>query len=418
MAVKNSSRVAIIAGMRTPFAKAGGYFKNYTALDLGVHAVKGLIAKQQLDTELIEDLIFGTVIHQPKIPNLAREIIFSSRLPYTIPAYTVSNNCISGAQAVTNIHDAIVTGQIEVGIAGGSEAMSDIPILFQRRMARILLNAAGEKTFIGKLKQFLKLRPSYLKPDVMGITEPSTGLSMGEHCELMAKQWHVGRLEQDELAYRSQMNAWRATQDGRLKAEIYPLDGFDYDPIIRPNTTLEKMAKLPPVFDRSPAGTITAGNSSPLTDGASAVLLASEKFAAKMGWEPLAFIKGFDYAAIDPADGLLMATAIAVPRLLEKTGLSLGDMEIIEIHEAFAAEVICNIKAWEQGWRGNPTGPVSPELLNPLGSSIAVGHPFAATGGRIITTLANEMRRRNAKYGLISICGAGAMGIAMILERN
>lgn len=417
MNTKTQARVAIIAGMRTPFAKAGTYFKNYTALDLGVHAVKGLIAKQQLDLQKIDELIFGTVINQPKMPNLAREVVFFSKLPDSLPAYTVSNNCITGIQAITNIHDGIVTGRIEIGIAGGSEAMSDIPILFQRQMAKLLLEVRSQKTITGKLKEFLKIRPSYLKPDAPSITEPSTGLSMGEHTELMAKEWHVSRQAQDEVAFRSQMNATKATKEGLLKPEIYPLDGFDYDPIIRSDTTLEKLAKLPPVFDRSAKGTITAGNSSPLTDGASAVLLTSEERAKKEGWEPIAYIKAFEYAALDPADGLLMGPALTVPRLLQKTGLTLADMDIIEMHEAFAAQIICNLMAWEQGWKEKAIGKVPVEKLNPLGSSIAVGHPFAATGGRIVTTLANELKRTGKKYGLVSICAAGAMAAAMILER-
>lgn len=417
MNTKIPPRIAIIAGMRTPFAKAGTHFKNYTALDLGVHAVKGLIAKQQLDLQKIDELIFGTVINQPKMPNLAREVVFFSKLPDSIPAYTVSNNCITGIQAITNIHDGIVTGRIEVGIAGGSEAMSDIPILFQREMAKLLLELRAQKTFAGKIKELLKVRPSYLKPDAPSIVEPSTGLSMGEHTELMAKEWHVSRQAQDEVAFHSQMNATKATKDGLLKPEIYPLDGFDYDPIIRSDTTLERLAKLPPVFDRSAKGTITAGNSSPLTDGASAVLLTSEERAKKEGWEPLAYIKGFEYVGIDPADGLLMGPALAVPRLLAKTGLTLADMDIVEMHEAFGAQIVCNLMAWEKGWKEKAIGTVPVEKLNPLGGSIAVGHPFAATGGRIVTTLANELKRTGGKYGLVSICAAGAMAAAMILER-
>lgn len=418
MPTTNKPRIAIINGMRTPFAKAGTYFKNYTALDLGVHAVKGLLSKQNLDPQKIDEMVFGTVIHHPKMPNLGREIVFSSKLPDTLPAYTVSNNCITGLQTITNIFDGIATGRIEIGIAGGSEAMSDIPILFQREMAKILLAMKAQKTFQGKIKELLRIRPQYLKPDAPGINEPSTGLSMGEHTELMAKEWHVSREAQDEIAYKSQMNAAKATKEGLLKPEIYPLDGFDYDPIIRADTTLEKLAKLPPVFDRSAAGTITAGNSSPLTDGAAAVLLASEERAKKEGWEPIAYIKDYEYAGIDPKDGLLMGPALTVPKLLQKTGLKLADMAIVEMHEAFAAQIICNLLAWEQGWKEAAIGKVPPEKLNPLGGSIAVGHPFAATGGRIVTTLANELKRNNAKYGLVSICAAGAMAGAMILERD
>jgi acetyl-CoA acetyltransferase family protein len=240
---------------------------------------------------------------------------------------------------------------------------------------------------------------------------------MGEHTELTVKEWEIAREEQDEIAYLSHMNAHKATEDGRLKAEIYPLDGHEQDLFIRPDTSLEKLAKLPPVFDRSPAGTITAGNSSPLTDGAAAVLLMSEDRARNENREPLAFIKAFEFAAIDPKDGLLMAPGLAVPRLLRKTGLSLSDMDLIEMHEAFGGQVASNLRAWEKGWKEPAIGRVDRDKLNQLGSSIAVGHPFAATGARIVTTLANEMKRRNARYGLVSICAAGAQASAMILER-
>ena len=214
------------------------------------------------------------------------------------------------------------------------------------------------------------------------------------------------------------MNAHKATEDGRLKAEIFPIDGIERDLIIRADTTMEKLGKLKPVFDKGPEGTLTAGNSSSLTDGASAVLLMSEERAKKEGFEPLTYIRGFEYAAINTSDGLLMAPAVAVPRLLKRTGFSLEDMDIIEMHEAFGAQVACNMRAWESGWKEESIGKVDIEKLNPLGSSIAVGHPFAATGGRIVTTLSNEMKRREAKYGLVSICAAGAMAAAMILERN
>ncbi|MFQ5641872.1 MAG: acetyl-CoA C-acyltransferase [bacterium] len=418
MTRKSSTRVAVIAGARTPFVKAGTVFKNYSALDLGVHAVNGLIKIHKVPPEFLDELVYGIVILDPKIPNMAREIVFRTELPSTIRAHTVSNNCITGIHAITAIYDSIIEGRTEVGIAGGTESMSNPPLLFGRKISRIFLDAASAKSFDAKFSNFIKIRPWHFKPTAPAIAEPSTGLSMGEHTEIMVKEWNIPREEQDEIAYRSHMNAHAATEDGRLKAEIYPLDGVDRDLIIRSDTTLEKLAALPAVFDPSPAGTLTAGNSSPLTDGASAVLLMSEQRAKKEGREPLAFIKAFEYAAIDPKDGLLMAPAVAVPRLLKQTGLKLSDMDIIEMHEAFGAQIACNIRAWENGWKEEAIGKVELEKLNPLGGSIAVGHPFAATGGRIITTLANEMKRRNVKYGLISICAAGAMAAAMILERD
>jgi acetyl-CoA acetyltransferase family protein len=410
-------RVAIVAGTRTPFVKAGTVFKRYSALDLGVHAVAGLLERSGLPPDEVEQLVYGTVIADPLIPNLAREIVFKTPLPSTVHAYTVSNNCITGIHAITAIADAIVDGRIEIGIAGGAESMSNPPVMWTKRASQAVLDAARAKSFGSKLAALARIRPWDLKAVAPGIKEPSTGLSMGEHTELMAKEWKIARQEQDEIAYRSHMRAHAATEDGRLKSEIYPLDGIDCDLLIRPDTSLERLAKLPPVFDPSAAGTITAGNSSPLTDGASAVLLMSEERAQKEGHEPLAFLRAFEYTAIDPSDGLLMAPAVAVPRLLAKTELKLSDMDIVEMHEAFAAQVACNLRAWEHGWKEPAIGRVDPEILNPLGSSIAVGHPFAATGGRIATTLANEMKRRGARHGLVSVCAAGAMAAAMILER-
>ena len=241
---------------------------------------------------------------------------------------------------------------------------------------------------------------------------------MGEHTEITVKEWNITREEQDEIALLSHVNAHRATADGRLLSEIYPLNGFDRDLLIRPEASMAALAKLPPVFDRSESGTITAGNSSPLTDGAASVVLMSEKRARELGFTPLAYIKDYVNVGIDPNDGLLMGPGVAVPRLLKQNGLTLDDIDIIEMHEAFGGQVASNLKAWEQGWKEPAIGQVDRELLNPLGSSIAIGHPFAATGARIVTTLANELKRRDARYGLVSICGAGGTAVAMLLERN
>ena len=241
---------------------------------------------------------------------------------------------------------------------------------------------------------------------------------MGEHTELTVKEWQISRQDQDEIAFRSHQNAYQATQDGRLTSEVHPLDDINRDSIIRPSTNMEILAKLPTVFDRGPAGTITAGNSSPLTDGAASVLLMSERRADELGYEPLAFIKDFLNVGIDPSDGLLMGPGIAVPRLLRRNGLDLEHIGIIEMHEAFGGQVAANLRAWEQGWKEPAIGRVDYQILNPLGSSIAIGHPFAATGARIVTTIANEMKRNDIQYGLVSICGAGATAVAMLLERS
>jgi acetyl-CoA acetyltransferase family protein len=338
-------------------------------------------------------------------------------LPAKIRAHLVSNNCITSIHASVDVADAILRGRSEIGIAGGVESMSTLPVLFGREASDIFLKAGMARSTAERLKVLLRLRPRHFKPAPLSFKEPSTGLTMGEHAELSAKEWNITRGEEDEIALRSHLRAAAATSDGRLKAEISPLEGVDHDTIVRTDTSLEKLAGLRPVFDRSEKGTITAGNSSPLTDGAAAVLLMSEERARREGFEPLAFIKAVEFAAIHPREGLLMAPAVAVPRVLRRAGLGIEDMDIVEVHEAFGAQVACNLKAWEKGWKEAAVGTIDTEKLNPLGSSIAVGHPFAATGARIMTTLANEMTRRDARYGLISICAAGAMAAAMVLER-
>jgi len=413
-----SNRVAVVGGARSPFVKAGTVFRKYSALDLGVHSVNGLLEKQALDPNSVDELVYGITVLDARLPQFAREVVFSSDLPSSVRALTVIDNCIAGTSAITSLFDSIVSGRAEIGLAGGVESMSNPSVLFNRRASRIFLDAASAKSLGQRLKILSRIRPSDFKPGVPGVQEPSTGLSMGEHTELTVKEWQISREAQDEIAYQSHMNAHQATQDGRLQAEIRPLDGYEQDLFIRPDTSMDKLANLPPVFDRSSTGTITAGNSSPLTDGAATVVLMSEDRARKENLEPLAFIRAFEYAAIDPNDGLLMAPGVAVPRLLRKTGLSLADMDLIEMHEAFGGQVASNLLAWEQGWKEPAIGSVDRDKLNQLGSSIAVGHPFAATGARIITTLANEMKRRDAKYGLVSICAAGAQASAMILERS
>jgi len=413
-----SNRVAVVGGARSPFVKAGTVFRKYSALDLGVHSVNGLLEKQALDPNSVDELVYGITVLDARLPQFAREVVFSSDLPSSVRALTVIDNCIAGTSAITSLFDSIVSGRAEIGLAGGVESMSNPSVLFNRRASRIFLDAASAKSLGQRLKILSRIRPSDFKPGVPGVQEPSTGLSMGEHTELTVKEWQISREAQDEIAYQSHMNAHQATQDGRLQAEIRPLDGYEQDLFIRPDTSMDKLANLPPVFDRSSTGTITAGNSSPLTDGAATVVLMSEDRARKENLEPLAFIRAFEYAAIDPNDGLLMAPGVAVPRLLRKTGLSLADMDLIEMHEAFGGQVASNLRAWEQGWKEPAIGSVDRDKLNQLGSSIAVGHPFAATGARIVTTLANEMKRRDVNYGLVSICAAGAQASAMILERS
>ncbi|MDX1660181.1 MAG: acetyl-CoA C-acyltransferase [Gemmatimonadota bacterium] len=412
-----STRVAIVGGARTPFVKAGTVFADHRPLDLSLHAVHGLIDVHDLDPDLVESLVWGIVIVDPRVPHMGREVVLRGRLPDSVRALTITDNCISGASAVAIVHDAIVQGRGEIGIAGGVESMSNPPVLFSSEASDVFLEVARARSVAGRLKALSGLRPGHLKPTVADFEEPSTGLTMGEHCELMVKEWGIARRTQDAIALRSHERAAEATADGRIPDEIVPLDGVEQDRLIRDDTSMEKLASLSPVFDRSASGTITAGNSSPLTDGASAVLLMSEAAAEREGREVLAFVKAFEFVGIDPDDGLLMGPGVAVPRLLEKTGLSLEEIEIVEMHEAFAGQVACNLRAWEEGWKEPAIGGVQEEKLNPMGGSIALGHPFAATGGRIVTQLANELKRRDARYGLISICGAGATAAAMILER-
>jgi acetyl-CoA acetyltransferase family protein len=413
-----SERVAIVGGARTPFAKAGTYLKERTALELGTHSVDGALTKLDLDPDTVDQLVYGIVAVDARVPHLAREVNFASSLPDSVRSVTVTDNCITSVTAIEAVHDAILVGRSKVGIAGGVESMSNPSVLWSRNATRVLSDFQGARTAKDKAVSLTRLRPGDFVPRPPGVNEPSTGMSMGEHTEITVKEWGISRSEQDEIAYASHMNAAAATDDGRLTAEIHPLDDIAADTMIRPGTSMEKLAKLPPVFDPTPNGTLTAGNSSPLTDGAASVVLMAESAAAQLGHEPLAFIKAIEFAAISPDDGLLMGPGIAVPRMLARAGVALEDIDIIEMHEAFGGQVAANLAAWEHGWKEDPIGKVDRDRLNQLGGSIAIGHPFAATGARIVTQLANEMARTDSRYGLVSICGAGATAAAMILERT
>ncbi len=416
--MSGAPRIAIVGGRRTPFVKAGTVFRKQSPLELARHSVNGLLKGLDLEGDEVDELAFGIVTLDPGVPHMAREVVFQSRLPTQVRAVTLTDNCITGLTAMAAIHDAIVGGRARCGIAGGVESMSNPALRFSKKASRIFMDANSAKTFGKRLGLFAKLRPRDFAPNPPSLAEPSTGLSMGEHTELMVKEWKIPRQAQDEIALASHQNAHRATVAGYLTSEIYPLGGVDRDLMIRSETSLEKLGKLRPVFDRSAEGTLTAGNSSPLTDGAAALLLMSEDKAREAGREVLATIKGFEFVGIHPDDGLLMGPGIAVPRLLQRLGLTLEDIDLVEIHEAFGGQVLCNLAAWETGWKEPAIGTVDRAKLNVLGSSLAIGHPFAATGIRIATTLANEMKRRDARYGLISICGAGATAGAMVLERG
>ncbi len=427
--LSDHKRVAIVAGCRTPFCKAGTELRSLSAVDLARHATIELLHRANLDGHEVDEMYFGQVVASPLAPNLAREVSLLPQFPRTIPAATVNRACASANTAIAQAHDQIALGQARVVIAGGAESLSDIPVLHSRRFADTLIAFNRAKTLGERLRLLARIRPKDLVPVAPAIAEPSTGETMGESAEKMAKLNGITRQAQDEFALRSHRLALAGTQDGRLLEEIAPVltpEGkvIDRDNGIRADTSLEKLASLKPVFDRR-YGTVTAGNSSPLTDGASAVLLMSEDAAKALGYEPLAYIRSYAVTALDPGDQLLMGPAYAVPKALERAGISWSDLDLVEMHEAFAAQVLSNIQAFEsREWaakhlgRSEPIGKVNWDILNVMGGSIAIGHPFGATGGRITLTLANEMKRRGSQFGLISVCAQGGMGFAMVLERR
>ena len=423
-------RVAIVAGVRTPFAKSGTILKDVPAVELARYAAKELLYRTEIDGREIDEVVMGQVVPSVLTPNVAREVSLLPQLPPGVPAYTLSRACASAAQAITNAADQIALGHADTILAGGVESLSDIPILHSRRFSRILVEAGKARTIGARLAAFGRVRPRDLVPVSPAIAEPSTGESMGQSAEKMAKENGIPRAEQDRIALMSHQRAAAGTADGRLTSEIVPwLGGPGMDIVatsdngIRPDTSLEALAQLKPVFDRR-YGTVTAGNSSPLTDGAAVVLLMAEEKARALGYEPLAFIRSYAAAAVDPGWQLLMGPALAVPKALERAGIGWQELGLVEIHEAFAAQVLSNVQAWASpAWAERlglpgPVGEVDWERTNVMGGSIAIGHPFGATGARLVTTLANEMRRRSVQFGLISICAQGGMGYAIVLERR
>jgi acetyl-CoA acyltransferase len=392
------------------------------------HAARELFYRTNLDGREVDEVIFGQVVPSVLAPNVAREVSLLPQFPRTIPAYSLNRACASAGQAITNAHDQILLGHADVILAGGVESLSDVPILHSKKMSRTLVAASRARSLGARLGAFSKIRPKDLIPVSPAIAEPSTGESMGQSAEKMAKENGISRDAQDRHALLSHQRAAAATADGRLPAEIAPwFGGRNMDEItesdngIRPDTSLEKLAELKPVFDRR-YGSVTAGNASPLTDGAAAVLMMSEDKARALGYRPLATIRSYAVAAVDPGWQLLMGPVFAVPKALDRAGITWKDLGLVEIHEAFAAQVLSNVQAWSsKAWaerlgRSQPVGEVDWERTNVMGGSIAIGHPFGATGARLVTTLANEMQRRNVQFGLISICAQGGMGMAMVLE--
>jgi acetyl-CoA acyltransferase len=424
-------RVAVVRGLRTPFAKSGTHFAHLSALDLGKMVVSELVQRSGIDPATVQEVVYGNVIPSVKAPNIAREVVLGTGLPRKIPGYTVGKACASANQAITSAADLIFRGYADTVIAGGAESLSDIPILFSKNFADILVSASKAKSVGQKLGVFSKVRPRDLAPETPAIAESTTGLTMGESAEKMAKENGISREAQDRFALQSHQRAAAATASGRFKDEVMTVvvpPKFDNivetDNLIRGDSTLEAMSKLKPVFDRK-FGTITAANASPLTDGAAAVLLMSEERAKALGIKPIGFIKSYAFAATDPFDQLLQGPVFALPAALERAKIQLSDIGVIEMHEAFAAQVLSNIQwmgskkiAQEKLGRSEPVGEIDPEKINRTGGSIALGHPFGATGARIVTTVCNELQATGEQYGLVTVCAAGGIGVAMVLERE
>jgi acetyl-CoA C-acetyltransferase len=422
--------VAIVGSTRIPFARSNSAYSEFGNIRMLTAAMTGLVEKFGLRGERIGEVAAGAVINSSHDWDLAREAAMASGLHAQTPGYFVQRACGTSLTAAVQLAQRIARGEIESAIAGGSDTASDVPIAYGRKLQHIVLESARGRTLGQRVAPWLRLRPADLKPSVPGIAERRTHMSMGDHCELMAKEWHIGRVEQDELALASHLKAAAAWKAGFFKDTVVPFAGLTTDNNVRAESSMQKLAALKPAFDKSPSGTLTAGNSSPLTDGAACVLLASEDWARERGLPVLAYLTQADVAAVDfagvdgPPEGLLMAPTYAVPRMLDRACLSLQDLDIYEIHEAFAAQVLCTLKAWESAdycrdklGRDQPVGSIDRAKLNPKGSSVALGHPFAATGARIVAALAQQLAERGSGRGLISICTAGGMGVCALLER-
>jgi acetyl-CoA C-acetyltransferase len=423
----NIKRVAILGGNRIPFARSNGPYATASNQDMLTATLDGLVSRFGLQGERLGEVVAGAVLKHSRDFNLVRESVLGSRLAADTPAYDLQQACGTGLQAVIAVANKIALGQIESGIAGGVDTTSDAPLGVNEGLRAVLLELNRTRSTAGKLKLLTKLRPSHLVPDMPRNGEPRTGLSMGEHAAITAKQWGVAREDQDALAAASHHNLAAAYDRGFFDDLVTPYLGLTKDQNLRPDSSAEKLAKLKPVFGRGEGATMTAGNSTPLTDGASAVLLASEEWAAAHNLPVQAYLTFTETAAVDyvhGAEGLLMAPAYAVPRMLARAGLTLQDFDFYEIHEAFASQVLATLAAWEDpdfckaklGLEA-PLGSIDRAKLNVNGSSLAAGHPFAATGGRIVATLAKLLSEQGSGRGLISICAAGGQGVTAIVER-
>ena len=426
--MSQARRVAILGGSRIPFCRNNTAYFDLGNVGMSIKAVGSLVEKFNLSGVQLGEVALGAVLKHSSDWNIGREVALSSGLSPLTPGITMQRACGTSLDTSIHIGNKIALGQIEAGIAGGSDTTSDVPIVVGDKLRRRLLNINRAKTFGQRVSAALKgFSPAELKPGFPGVAEPRTGKAMGDHCEMMAKEWGITREAQDQLAYESHRKAAAAYERGFFKDLVVPFRGLERDNILRADTTVEKLATLKPAFDRaSGKGTLTAGNSTPLTDGASAVLLGSEVWAQERGLKPLAYLTHSRVAAVDfvAGEGLLMAPTVAVADMLKATGLTLQDFDFYEIHEAFAAQVLCTLKAWESPeycskrlGLAKPLGEIDRAKLNVVGSSLAFGHPFAATGARIVATAAKLLDEKGGGRALISVCTAGGMGVVAIVER-
>ncbi|WP_413534237.1 acetyl-CoA C-acyltransferase FadI [Rahnella inusitata] len=428
LVTREGDRIAIVDGLRTPFAKQATAYHGIPAVDLGKMVVSELLAKSGIDPKVIDQLVFGQVVQMPEAPNIAREIVLGTGMNVSTDAYSVSRACATSFQAVANVAESILSGTVSVGIAGGADSSSVLPIGVSKRLARTLVDVSKARTLSQRLSLFSKLRLRDLMPVPPAVAEYSTGLRMGDTAEQMAKSHGITREQQDELAHRSHTLAAQAWEQGYLNSQVMTAqippyrEALQKDNNIRLNSEIAQYARLRPAFDRK-HGTVTAATSTPLTDGAAAVLMMSESRARELGLQPLGYLKSFAFAAIDVWEDMLLGPAYATPVALDRAGLTFADLDLIDMHEAFAAQTLANIKmlgseqfAREKLGRSEAVGQIDWDKFNVLGGSLAYGHPFAATGARMITQTLHELRRRGGKYGLTTACAAGGLGAAMILE--
>jgi len=425
----NGKRVAIVAGLRTPFAKQWSAYREVGALDLANIVVSEMLQRIDLDPQEIQQVVYGQVVPSVEAPNIAREIVLATGMPKSIEAYSVSRACATSYQSTVNVAEAIMAGAIDTGVAGGADSASNVPITVSKRLAEALMAATKARSIGERMQAFAGLRPRDLAPVPPAIKEFSTGLSMGDSAEKMAKENHISREAQDELAHRSHSLAAKAWAEGKLDDEVMEVfvpnrfnETIREDNLIRKDTAIEKYAKLKPAFDRK-HGTVTAANSSPLTDGASALLLMREDKAKAAGFDVLGFIRSYAFAGLDPAGQLLMGPSYASPIALDRAGVKVSDLDLIDMHEAFAAQILSNTQAFESAkWaqehlgRSEKIGDIDWDKFNVTGGSISIGHPFAATGARQITQTLRELKRRGGNLALCTACAAGGLGAAMVLE--